>query len=30
MLVRYGLKDLRELYDSDLSWYRSRQEIASS
>jgi phenylalanyl-tRNA synthetase alpha chain len=30
MLVRYGLEDMRSLYDSDLSWYRSRPEIASS
>jgi len=30
MLIRYGLEDLRQLYDSDLGWYRSRPEIASS
>jgi phenylalanyl-tRNA synthetase alpha chain len=29
MMVRYGLEDMRALYDSDLSWYRSRPEIAS-
>jgi len=30
MLIRYGLEDLRQLYDSDLGWYRRRPEIASS
>jgi phenylalanyl-tRNA synthetase alpha chain len=30
MLIRYGLEDLRQLYVSDLSWYRSRPEIASN
>lgn len=30
MLVRYGLNDLRQLYDSDLTWYRNRTEIAGS
>ena len=30
MLIRYGLDDLRALYDGDLSWLRSRREVASS
>ena len=30
MLIRYGLEDLRQLYDSDLGWFRRRPEIASS
>jgi len=30
MMVRYGLEDMRRLYDSDLSWYRRRPEIAGS
>ena len=30
MLVRYGMEDIRQLYDSDLAWYRGRPEIASS
>lgn len=29
MLLRYGLKDLRDLYDGDLSWLRNRVEVAS-
>lgn len=29
MLLRFGLKDLRELYDGDLKWLRERVEIAS-
>ena len=30
MLIRYGLDDLRALYGGDLSWLRSRREIARS
>ena len=30
MLMRYGLDDMRELYGEDLSWLRSRRELASS
>jgi phenylalanyl-tRNA synthetase alpha chain len=30
MLLRYGLEDMRELYGGDLSWLRTRREIASS
>ena len=30
MLLRYGLDDMRELYGGDLSWLRTRREIASS
>lgn len=30
MLFRYGLEDMRSLYDSDLDWLRSRVEFASS
>ena len=30
MLIRYGLDDLRTLYGGDLSWLRSRREIARS
>jgi phenylalanyl-tRNA synthetase alpha chain len=30
MLLRYGLDDLRDLYSADLSWLRTRREIASS
>ncbi len=29
MLLRFGLDDLRDLYDSDLSWLRNRVEVAS-
>ena len=29
MLFRYGLKDVRSLYDGDLGWLRSRVEFAS-
>ena len=29
MLLRYGLEDIRDLYDSDLSWLRNRVEFAS-
>jgi phenylalanyl-tRNA synthetase alpha chain len=30
MLLRYGLDDVRGLYDSDLAWLRRRVEFASS
>jgi phenylalanyl-tRNA synthetase alpha chain len=30
MLIRYGLDDLRALYGGDLSWLRSRREVARS
>jgi len=30
MLMRYGLDDMRALYGSDLSWLRSRRELAGS
>ncbi|MDE1858344.1 MAG: phenylalanine--tRNA ligase subunit alpha [Thaumarchaeota archaeon] len=30
MLIRYGLDDLRALYGGDLSWLRSRSEVARS
>ena len=30
MLMRYGLEDMRDLYGGDLSWLRSRRELASS
>jgi phenylalanyl-tRNA synthetase alpha chain len=30
MLMRYGLDDMRALYGSDLSWLRTRRELASS
>jgi phenylalanyl-tRNA synthetase alpha chain len=30
MLMRYGLDDLRDLYGGDLSWLRSRREVARS
>ena len=30
MLMRYGLDDMRDLYGEDLSWLRSRRELASS
>ena len=30
MLLRFGLEDLRDLYSVDLSWLRTRREIASS
>ena len=30
MLMRFGLDDVRALYGSDLSWLRSRVELASS
>ncbi|MBI3859710.1 MAG: phenylalanine--tRNA ligase subunit alpha [Thaumarchaeota archaeon] len=30
MLLRFGMSDLRELYGNDLSWLRSRPEIAGS
>jgi phenylalanyl-tRNA synthetase alpha chain len=30
MLLRYGLDDIRKLYDSDLAWLRKRVEFASS
>jgi len=30
MLMRYGLDDMRDLYGEDLSWLRSRGELASS
>ena len=30
MLMRYGLDDMRDLYGEDLSWLRSRIELASS
>jgi phenylalanyl-tRNA synthetase alpha chain len=30
MLLRYGLEDMRDLYGGDLSWLRTRREIASS
>jgi phenylalanyl-tRNA synthetase alpha chain len=30
MLLRYGLDDVRELYDGDLAWLRKRVEFASS
>jgi len=30
MLMRYGLDDMRALYGSDLSWLRSRGELAGS
>ena len=30
MLLRFGLEDLRDLYGGDLSWLRTRREIASS
>ena len=30
MLMRYGLDDMRDLYGDDLSWLRSRRELASS
>jgi phenylalanyl-tRNA synthetase alpha chain len=30
MLMRYGLEDMRELYDADLSWLRNRMEFARS
>ena len=30
MLMRYGLDDMRDLYGADLSWLRSRRDIASS
>ena len=30
MLMRYGLDDMRALYGDDLSWLRSRRELAGS
>ncbi len=30
MLLRYGLDDIRNLYDGDLKWLRNRMEYASS
>jgi phenylalanyl-tRNA synthetase alpha chain len=30
MLMRYGLDDMRALYGADLSWLRSRRDLASS
>jgi len=30
MLMRYGLDDMRALYGADLSWLRSRREVAGS
>jgi phenylalanyl-tRNA synthetase alpha chain len=30
MLMRFGLDDMRALYGDDLSWLRSRRELASS
>lgn len=30
MLLRYGLDDIRDLYGGDLSWLRTRTELASS
>jgi phenylalanyl-tRNA synthetase alpha chain len=30
MLMRYGLDDMRALYGADLSWLRSRRELAGS
>jgi phenylalanyl-tRNA synthetase alpha chain len=30
MLMRFGLDDMRALYGNDLSWLRSRMELASS
>lgn len=30
MLIRYGLDDLRELYGGDISWLRSRRQVARS
>jgi len=30
MLMRFGLDDMRALYGTDLSWLRSRRDLASS
>lgn len=30
MLFRYGLDDMRALYETDLGWLRNREEVASS